>query len=91
MFDASAVGRMFFIAWMFLPAAVLLVALALLERRPAMRVRRLWCGAARRDVEVTFVANTVRACTAFEPVGAITCDRACLDAAHHGRWPARAS
>jgi uncharacterized protein (DUF58 family) len=91
MFDASAVGRVFFIAWMFLPAVVLLVAMVLLDRRPAIRVRRLWCRTAGREVELTVVANTVRACTAFEPVGAITCGRACPDPTDRQRWPARAA
>ena len=85
MFDASAVGRVLFIAWMFLPAVVVLVAVALLDRRPAIRVRRFWCGIAGRDVEVTFRADAISACTAFEPVGAITCGRTCLETVHRRR------
>ena len=89
MFDASTVGRMLFIAWLFLPAVVLLVGLALFDRRPALRVRRLWCGTAGREVEATFIANTVRACTAFEPVDAITCGRACEGTDHRRRRAAQ--
>ena len=88
MFDASTVGRMLFIAWLFLPAMVLVAGLALFDRRPA-RVRRLWCRTAGREVEATFIANTVRACTAFEPVGAITCGRACEGTDHRRRRAAQ--
>ena len=77
MFDAGPVGRAFFIAWLFLPALVVVLGIALLDRRPAARVRRFWCDTAGQVVDVTFVANAARACTAFAPVSAITCGRAC--------------
>lgn len=78
MFDASPAGRLLFIAWLFLPAAIALLGMLVLERRPAVRVRRFWCGTAGRTVQVTFVANTVRSCSAFAPADAITCARACV-------------
>ena len=79
-FDASPVGRLLFIAWLFAPAVIALVAMAVLERRPAIRVRRFWCSTAGRDVEVTFVGTIVRSCTAFEPADAISCGRGCTHA-----------
>lgn len=79
MFDASPAGRLVFIGWLFLPAALAVLALMLLERRPAARVRRFWCGTAGRGVEVTFIGNTVQSCSAFTPVEAVTCARACAD------------
>ena len=85
MFDASAVGRVLFIAWLFMPAFVALVGMVLLEWRRATRTRRLWCGTAGRTVNVMFVADTVRACSAFEPADAITCGRACLHPGAPGR------
>jgi hypothetical protein len=82
MFDASPGGRLLFVAWLFVPALVALLGLTLCERwRPAVRVRRFWCGTAGRNVEVTFVANTVRMCTAFEPVDRITCAGECVHSA----------
>jgi hypothetical protein len=85
-FDASPVGRVLFIAWLFLPAAVLLLGMALLEGRRQVRVRRFWCDTAGQVVRVVFVDGTVRACSAFEPARAVTCDRECLDT---GRRPPR--
>lgn len=79
-FDASSAGRLLFIAWLFAPAVVALVAMAVLERRPGVCVRRFWCGVAGRDVQVTFVGTIVRSCTAFEPADAITCRRGCRHA-----------
>jgi hypothetical protein len=78
MFDASPVGRVLFIAWLFVPALVLLLGVAWLDRRRQVRVRRFWCETARQVVRVVFVDSTVRACSAFEPAGAVTCGRACL-------------
>ena len=79
MFDASSAGRLLFIAWLFAPALVALIAMAVLERRPAICVR-FWCATAGRDVRVTFVGTVVRSCTAFEPADAITCRRGCTRA-----------
>lgn len=79
MFDASPVGRVLFIAWLFLPAVVLLLGMALLDSGRQVRVRRFWCDTARQVVRVVFVDSTVRACSAFEPAGAVTCSRQCLD------------
>jgi len=78
MFDASPAGRLLFIEWLFLPAVIALLGMLVLERRPAVRVRRFWCGTAGRRVQVTFVANTVRSCSAFARADAITCARACV-------------
>ena len=86
MFDASPVGRVVFIAWLFLPAVVLLLGTALLDRCRQVRVRRFWCDTARQVVRVVFVDGTVRACSAFEPARAVTCGRECLNT---GRQPTR--
>jgi hypothetical protein len=88
MFDASPVGRLLFIAWLFLPALVLLLGLALLDRRRQVRVRRFLCDPAGQVVRVVFVDSTVRACSAFEPAGAVTCGRACLDTSRPPRHAA---
>jgi len=87
MFDASPAGRLVFIGWLFLPAVFAVLALMLLERRPAVRVRRFWCGIAGRGVEVTFIGNTVRSCSAFSPAEAVTCAHACADSRR--RWRER--
>jgi hypothetical protein len=86
MLDASPVGRVLFIAWLFLPAVVLVLGIALLDWGRQVRVRRFWCDTAREVVRIVFVDGTVRACSAFEAAGAVTCGWACLDT---GRRPPR--
>ena len=78
----TASGRMAFIAWLFVPLLLMALAIAWGEWRRAGRVRRFWCRDAGRTVTVWFVAKEARACSAFEPVDAITCRRACRDAAY---------
>jgi hypothetical protein len=80
------IGRLAFIWWLFSPFVVLLLLMALGERRPMPRVRRFWCRTAGREVEATFVANHVCACTAFDPASAIGCERSCHSAAFRGQW-----
>ena len=82
------------LTWVFLGQAVLLLALAVFSRPPAV-IRRFWCALRARDVEVAFARNdrpllgaplTVRCCSAFDPSAAITCDRRCVKAEY--RLPA---
>jgi hypothetical protein len=59
--------------------------------------RAFWCRLAERDVEVTFATrgvpglrhiSQVQACTAFDPPGAVTCDRRCVSAGFRMAWDA---
>jgi hypothetical protein len=54
--------------------------------RRSPRVRRFWCHNAKRNVEVTFVGGDVRACSAFDAPGAVTCSRACRNATYRRQW-----
>ena len=79
-------GRLAFIAWLFMPVFLMMLAMVCGEWRRAGRVRRFRCRDAGKEVEVWFVANEVRACSVFEPPGAIACRRACRDAAYRRQW-----
>ena len=79
-------GRLAFIAWLFMPVLVMMLAMMWAEWRRAGRVRRFRCRDAGREVEVWFVGNEVRACSAFEPPGAVACRRACRNAAYRRQW-----
>ena len=79
-------GRLVFIAWLFMPVLLLMLVMMCGEWRRAGRVRRFRCRDAGREVEVWFVGNDVRACSAFEPADAIGCRRACRNAAYRRQW-----
>lgn len=74
-------------AWGSLLSLLLLVPLLVLFSQ-ALRRRRFWCLASRREVEVEMEevgvpgfrrAVAVRSCTAFDPATAVTCRRKCLE------------
>jgi hypothetical protein len=79
-------GRLTFIAWLFMPVFVMMLAMMWAEWRRAGRVRRFRCRDAGREVEVWFVGSEVRACSAFESPRAIACRRACGNAAYRRQW-----
>jgi hypothetical protein len=87
-FETAAfdVDRMGFIVGIFAPVILMILAVGWSEWRRAPRVRRFRCRDAGRDVEVTFVANEVRACTAFETASGVACRRACRDGAYRRQW-----
>src|SRR6266540_2253795 len=68
-------GRLAFIAWLFMPILVMMLAMMWAEWRRAGR-----------EVEVWFIGSEVRACSAFEPSGAVACRRACRNAAYRRQW-----
>jgi hypothetical protein len=79
-------GRLVFIVWLFMPVILIMLAMLCGERHRAGRMRRFRCRDAGKEVEVWFVGNEVRACSAFEPPDAIACRRACRDAAYRRQW-----
>ncbi len=83
---ADTQGRLAFLVWLFMPFVLMALAILWGERRRAGRVRRFRCRDADREVEVLFVGNEVRACSAFEPAHAVTCGKACRNAAYRRQW-----
>jgi hypothetical protein len=79
-------GRLTFIWLLFAPSVVLFLMILLEAWRPKSRVRRFWCHNARRNVEVTFAGGGVCACSAFDTPEAVTCSRACRNAAYRRQW-----
>lgn len=78
--------------WITLALLVVLIPLVV-----ARTVRRhgFWCRLAGREVEVDFEerglpgfrrALAVRACSRFDPAGAVDCDRRCLDPDFRCKW-----
>jgi hypothetical protein len=70
----------------YLPLILMSLVLAWDVWRHAARIRRFRCRTAGRDVEVTFVDNEIRSCSAFDPPGAIACGRTCRDSAFRRHW-----
>lgn len=79
-------SRLVFIVGLFMPVILIMLAILCGDRYRAGRVRRFRCRDAGKEVEVWFVGDEVRACSAFEPPDAITCRRACRDSAYRGQW-----
>ena len=83
--DDSA-SRLVFVVGLFMPVILIILAMLCGERYRAGRMRRFRCRDAGKEVEVWFVGDEVRACSAFEPPRAITCRRACRDASYRRQW-----
>ncbi len=78
----DTVQRLTFLGWLSTPLVLAVLVILWDAWKERGRVRRFWCRDAGRDVEVLFVGNHVRACSAFEPMHAITCERNCRNAAY---------
>lgn len=78
--------RALFLVSLFLPFLLMGLAIIWNERRRAGFVRRFRCREAGREVEVLFVDNEVRGCTAFHPAEAVTCRRQCQSGAYRRQW-----
>jgi hypothetical protein len=83
---ADTQGRLAFLLWLFMPFVLMALAILWDERRRLGRVRRFRCRDADREVQVLFAGGEVRACSAFEPVHAVTCDKRCRNAAYRRQW-----
>ena len=83
--DDSA-SRLVFVVGLFMPVILIMLAMLCGERYRAGRMRRFRCRDAGKEVEVWFVGDEVRACSAFDPPDAIACRRACRDAAYRRQW-----
>jgi len=83
---ANTDGQVAFLVWLFTPFVLMALIVLRDELRRRGRVRRFRCRDAGREVEVLFVGNEVRACTAFDPMDAVTCDKACRNAAYRRQW-----
>jgi hypothetical protein len=83
---ADTEGRIAFLVWLFMPFVLMALAIIWDERRRLGRVRRFRCRDADREVDVLFVGNEVHGCTAFDPPDAVTCGKACRNAAYRRQW-----
>ena len=79
-------ARVVFLGWLFAPFVLMLLVILWQERRRAGYVRRFRCRDAGREVEVLFVGDEVRGCSAFHPAAAVTCRQACRDSAYRRQW-----